>query len=129
MNMVRKGQVRWLAQDDIVGQVKFIESLFGIAAWLLLRNSTTHSSPTFTVCDTTVERVLAVPGTDRDQLLLTLVYAAGLRVSEPCRLKWRNVQCTGKRAQVTLFGKGSRTRSVVLPTRFCCKCGKEVFLC
>ena len=32
MNMVRKGQVRWLAKDDIVGQVKFIESLFGIAA-------------------------------------------------------------------------------------------------
>jgi hypothetical protein len=32
MNMVRKGQVRWLAKDDIVGQVKFIESLVGIAA-------------------------------------------------------------------------------------------------
>ena len=32
MNMVRKGQVRWLAKNDIVGQVKFIESLFGIAA-------------------------------------------------------------------------------------------------
>ena len=30
--MVRKGQVRWLAKDDIVGQVKFIESLFGNAA-------------------------------------------------------------------------------------------------
>jgi hypothetical protein len=27
-----KGQVRWLAKDDVVGQVKFIESLFGIAA-------------------------------------------------------------------------------------------------
>ena len=46
MNMVRKGQVRWLAKDDIVGQVKFIESLFGNAGRLLLRNSTTHSSPT-----------------------------------------------------------------------------------
>ena len=32
MHMVRKGQVRWLAKDDIAGQVKFIESLFGIAA-------------------------------------------------------------------------------------------------
>jgi transposase-like protein len=32
MNMVRKGQVRWLAKDDIAGQAKFIESLFGIAA-------------------------------------------------------------------------------------------------
>jgi transposase-like protein len=32
MNMVRKGQVRWLAKGDIAGQIKFIESLFGIAA-------------------------------------------------------------------------------------------------
>jgi transposase-like protein len=32
MNMIRKGQVRSLAKDDIAGQVKFIESLFGIAA-------------------------------------------------------------------------------------------------
>jgi IS6 family transposase len=32
MNMIRKGQVRWLAKDDIVGQVQFIERAFGIAA-------------------------------------------------------------------------------------------------
>jgi hypothetical protein len=32
MNMIRKGQVRWLAKDDIVGQVRLIERAFGIAA-------------------------------------------------------------------------------------------------
>jgi hypothetical protein len=32
MNMIRKGQVRWLAKGDIPGQVRFIESVFGIAA-------------------------------------------------------------------------------------------------
>jgi hypothetical protein len=32
MNRIRKGQVRWLAKDDIVGQVPFIERAFGIAA-------------------------------------------------------------------------------------------------
>jgi IS6 family transposase len=32
MNMIRKGQVRWLAKGDIVGQVRFIEQTFGIAA-------------------------------------------------------------------------------------------------
>ena len=30
MNMIRKGQVRWLAKDDIAGQVAFIEGLFGL---------------------------------------------------------------------------------------------------
>ena len=32
MNMMRKGQVKRLAGSDVRGQVKFVESLFGIAA-------------------------------------------------------------------------------------------------
>ena len=32
MNMIRKGQVRWLAKGDVMGQAKFVQRLFGIAA-------------------------------------------------------------------------------------------------
>ncbi len=34
VNMIRKGQIRWLAKDDLLGQVAFISSLFslGLAA-------------------------------------------------------------------------------------------------
>ena len=32
MNMIRKGQIRWLAKGDAMGQVRFIERTFGIAA-------------------------------------------------------------------------------------------------
>jgi len=32
MHMIRKGQVRWLAMGDVLGQHAFIHSLFGIAA-------------------------------------------------------------------------------------------------
>ncbi len=32
MNMIRKGQIRWLAKHDTVGQVRFIEQMFGLAA-------------------------------------------------------------------------------------------------
>jgi len=32
MNMIRKGQIRWLAKHDTVGQVRFIEQAFGLAA-------------------------------------------------------------------------------------------------
>jgi IS6 family transposase len=32
MNMIRKGQIRWLAKGDIVEQVRFINQTFGIAA-------------------------------------------------------------------------------------------------
>ena len=32
MNMIRKGQVKWLAKGDVVGQIRFIERAFGVAA-------------------------------------------------------------------------------------------------
>src|SRR5207248_2671007 len=32
VDMIRKGQVRWLAKDDILGQVAFVARLFGLAA-------------------------------------------------------------------------------------------------
>ena len=32
MHMIRKGQIRWLANGDVVGQVRFIHQVYGIAA-------------------------------------------------------------------------------------------------
>ena len=32
MNMIRKRQVRWLPKGDVVGQMRFVEQIFGIAA-------------------------------------------------------------------------------------------------
>ena len=32
MNIIRKGQIRCLAENDVVGQTRFIERTFGIAA-------------------------------------------------------------------------------------------------
>ena len=32
MHLIRKGQIRWLAKGDVVGQRRFIHTLFGIAA-------------------------------------------------------------------------------------------------
>jgi len=31
MNMIRKGQIRWLAKSDILGQAAFISDLFQVA--------------------------------------------------------------------------------------------------
>jgi len=32
MHMIRKGQIRWLAKGDVVGQVRFINQIYGIVA-------------------------------------------------------------------------------------------------
>jgi len=32
MHMIRKGQIRWLAKGDVIGQIRFIHQIYGIAA-------------------------------------------------------------------------------------------------
>ncbi len=32
MHMIRKGQIRWLAKGDVVGQIRFIHQIYGMAA-------------------------------------------------------------------------------------------------
>jgi site-specific recombinase XerD len=62
-----------------------------------------------------VQRVLAADMALRDHVLLQLLYTAGLRVSEACGLRWRNLSARGEAGQITVFGKNGRTRAVALP--------------
>jgi integrase/recombinase XerD len=50
----------------------------------------------------------------RDRTLLKLLYVSGFRVSELCGLKWRDAAARPEGGQLTVFGKGGRTRSVLL---------------
>ena len=61
-----------------------------------------------------VHAMIALTNVRRDQVLLRLLYASAGRVSEVCALCWRDVQPSGDSGQVTLFGKGEKTRSVKL---------------
>ena len=61
-----------------------------------------------------VQRVIALEPNPRNRVLLTLLYASGGRVSEVCGLKWKDAQERKDGGQVTLFGKGGKTRAVLL---------------
>lgn len=50
----------------------------------------------------------------RNHALLRLLYISGIRVSELCDLTWRDVQPNGQTGQITVFGKGSTTRVIIL---------------
>ena len=51
----------------------------------------------------------------RNRALLTLTYGAGLRISEVCGLRWRDTaERDGGAGQITAFGKGGKTRVVLL---------------
>jgi integrase/recombinase XerD len=75
--------------------------------------------------DTLAERILtkeqalsiieAAKGHRRNHALLRVLYSTGCRVSELVGLCWRDVQDRGGgRVQLTLFGKGGKTRHVLI---------------
>ena len=69
-----------------------------------------------TVAD--VKRLIDASNSRRDGLMLSLMYGCGLRVSEVVGLTWDDLkphQEGGGKA--TIFGKGSKTRVVIIPPR------------
>ena len=52
---------------------------------------------------------------ERNRVMLSLLYATGIRVSELCALTWADVQPRDDAGQVTVYGKGGRTRAILLP--------------
>ncbi len=75
------------------------------------------------VKNTLADRILPEPGTllmihlepnARNRALLTLLNGAGLRISEVTGLRWRDVAERDGAGQVTIYGKGGKTRVVLL---------------
>jgi integrase/recombinase XerD len=51
----------------------------------------------------------------RNAAILRLLYIAGLRISEVCGLCWRDLVARDDSGQATVFGKGGKTRVILLP--------------
>ena len=67
-----------------------------------------------------VQQLIRHPAlSNRDRMLIRLLYASGGRVSEIVNLQWRHVKANGETGQITVTGKGSKTRAI--------KLGKEVW--
>ncbi len=63
-----------------------------------------------------VMTMIALEKSKRNQLLIRFLYVSGARVSEVSGIKWRDIKAVNDRGQVTLFGKGSETRIVPIPS-------------
>lgn len=84
---------------------------------LFLRPVTAKNTLSERILDeSAVQAIIAREELPRNRVMLRLLYAAGLRVSEICALKWRNIQERGETGQITIFGKGGKTRVIVLST-------------
>ena len=61
-----------------------------------------------------VVHMLALERNPRNKALLRLLYLGGLRISEACGLRVRDLQPNADAGQITVFGKGGKTRVVLL---------------
>ena len=62
-----------------------------------------------------VATLIGMEPNPRNQALLLLLYAGGFRVSELCAMTWKDLDARNEAGQVTVFGKGGKTRTVLLP--------------
>lgn len=62
-----------------------------------------------------VVRMIALERMPRNRAILLTLYAGGFRVAELCSLKWSDLQGREVAGQITVFGKGCKTRSVLMP--------------
>lgn len=74
--------------------------------------------------DNLVERILSREEVDalienerdpRNRLILKTLYLTGIRVSELCGLRWRDVIPNRNSGQISVYGKGGKTRRIRLP--------------
>lgn len=74
--------------------------------------------------DTLVERILSREEVDalienerdpRNCLILKTLYLTGIRVSELCGLRWRDVIPNRDSGQISVYGKGGKTRRIRIP--------------
>ena len=62
-----------------------------------------------------VQRIIGMENNPRNKLLLRVLYAGGIRVSEVCRLTWKDLQERESGGQMTIFGKGGKTHTILIP--------------
>ena len=64
-----------------------------------------------------VARLIEAAPEGRDRVLVKLLYVSGVRVSELCGLKWCDTLARQEGGQITVFGKGGKTRTVLLKAK------------
>ena len=117
-------QLRGKSQNTINNKLAAIKSLFsfGVKTGYLSANPASMIRTT-SAKDALNERILQAEevkqlideaANERDRLILILLYILGLRISELVGLNWSDFQSTGEAIAVTIFGKGHKTRTLLI---------------
>lgn len=67
--------------------------------------------------ESSIAKLIDAAPEGRNRLILKLLYVSGVRVSELCGLKWRDAVERQEGGQITVFGKGGKTRTILLKSK------------
>jgi integrase/recombinase XerD len=117
-------QLRGKSQNTINNKLAAIKSLFSFGVKTgYLANNPASMIKTIKAKDALNERILQadevknlinVASNERDRSILILLYILGLRISELVGLNWSDFQPTESAIAVTIFGKGHKTRTLLI---------------
>ena len=126
-------QLRGFSQNTVNNKLAAIKSLFGFGVKTgYLRNNPASMIKTIKAKDALNERILENEEVkdlidaasnerdlpcryaERNRLILILLYILGLRISELVGLNWTDFQPTDDAIAVTIFGKGHKTRTLLI---------------
>jgi integrase/recombinase XerD len=62
-----------------------------------------------------IQKIIGLEIDPRNQLILRLLYAGGIRVAELSKLTWNDLQEREDGGQMVIFGKGQKTHTVLIP--------------
>jgi integrase len=62
-----------------------------------------------------IHKMISCENHPRNKLILRVLYASGIRVSELCRLCWKDCQPREKGGQISIYGKGGKTNTILIP--------------
>ncbi len=117
-------QLRGKSQNTINNKLAAIKSLFsfGVKTGYLANNpasmiKTIKAKDALNeriLLDTEVKELINAAISERDRAILILLYILGLRISELVGLNWSDFQPTDEAIAVTIFGKGHKTRTLLI---------------
>jgi site-specific recombinase XerD len=91
---------------------------FNAGATIKVRSDAAHRGANLAkriITEVEVGLVVRAAPSRRDRILLEVIYAGGLRVSEVVALTWSDVLPRDEKVQLSITGKGGRVRQVLLP--------------
>src|SRR5215510_536393 len=91
---------------------------FNAGAVIKVRSDAAHRGANLAkriITEVQVSLLIRAAPSKRDRVLLEVIYAGGLRISEAVNLTWSDVIQRDDRVQLSIAGKGAKLRQVLLP--------------